>query len=72
MTKHWTEETDVICPDCGYRFGSRSLSGALEIALLPGAADQCKDADAKSKDIRVCARAREAIEAGEVSSPSQD
>lgn len=72
MTKHWTEEDDVVCPECGYRFGTRSLSGALEIALLPAALKQCKHADVSSTDIRTCPRAREAREAAEVSSPGQD
>ena len=68
MTTHWTEETDVVCPECGYRFGSRSLSGAARCLAWPISANTLM----RSKDIRVCPRAREAIEAGEVSSPSQD
>ena len=33
---HWTKTERLICPDCGYEFGTRTVAGSVNLTLDPG------------------------------------
>lgn len=64
----WTQERTVVCPDCGYRFGYRSLTNTLQVVVSPGNPNVCQMRGPIGSP--ECPRVGEAIAAAEASAPA--
>lgn len=57
----WLKQTSLVCPECGYAFGSRSAAGSIEVLLPGGDPPPClHKGDARSKQER-CPHVAEAM-----------
>jgi primosomal protein N' len=57
----WTKAESLICPDCGYTFGTRTAAGSLTLAFdLDSLREQCRRSEQMHSAEIHCPRFEEA------------
>ena len=57
----WLKEDRLVCPECGYLFGERTVAGSIAIHLPPELPAECKHCGEVVGEGYPCPRVREAI-----------
>lgn len=63
----WTRREELICPDCGHKFGERTVAGSVNPPVSSREPPECRHQGGTGPGQTCCPRVMEAIAAYEAS-----